>query len=237
MMSDKMSEEEKEQIGRFTKDAKAFVEVRRQVLDFLDGLHRDFLNGKDIGEKLERFVIGAPSEIPRVVTQAITISEEGFNDALNKSKLSKEEIEEIVKLRDTYQILKKPIAKFLSEIGSNIINHWTDIKSSEGYLDYSRNMPQIELKIFSFDKQTYYSKEDIDDIYGMTGALQEIILENLKMLKESDVHLDHDLISNLNEFALKINEHSGEILEIVGDLEKKEKQGEKEPEEALQPES
>lgn len=235
MMSDKMSEEEKEQIEGFTKDAKAFLEARRQVLDFLDGLHIDFLNGKDIGEKLESFFLGVSSEIRRMVTQAITINEEGFNDLRNKSELSKEEKEEIVKLRDTYQILSKPIAKFLLERENNVINHWTTIMP-KGYLDYSRNMPQIEFKIFSFDKQTYYSKEDIDDIYEMTGTLQEIILDNLKMLKERDVHLDHDLISNLNEVASKINEHSREILEILGGLEKKEEQGGEETEEALQPE-
>lgn len=236
-MRDKMSEEEeKERIEAFTKDAKAFIDARRQVLDFLNDLQIDFLNGKDIGEKLERFAIGASSEIRRMVTQAITISEDGFNDVLNKSELSKDEKEEIVKLRETYQILKKPIAKFLKEREGNVIDHWTTIRQ-KGYLDYSRNMPQIEFKIFSFDKQTYYTKEDIDDIYEMTRALQEIILDNLKMLKEIDVHFDHDLISNLNEAGSKINEHSKDILEILGTLEKKEQQGEKEHKEALQPES
>jgi predicted transcriptional regulator len=98
-------------------------------------------------------------------------------------------------------------------------------------------MPQIELKIFSFDKQTYHSKEDIDDIYEMTGTLQEIILDNLKMLKEKDVLFDHGQISNLNEVGSKINEHSRDILEILGSFEKKEQQGEEETEKALQPES
>ena len=235
-MSDKMNEEEKEQIEAFTKDAKAFLEARRQVLDFLDGLHVDFLNGKDISEKLESFFLGVSSEIRRMATQAITISEEEFNDLRDKSELSKEEKEEIDKFRDTYQILSKPIAKFLIERENNVINHWTTIRP-KGYLDYSRNMAQIELKIYSFDKQTYHSKEDIDDIYEMTGTLQEIILDNLKMLKEKDVHFDHDLISNLNEVGSKINEHSRDILEILGSFEKKEQQGEEETEKALQPES
>ena len=160
-MRDKMSEEEEERIETFTKDAKAFIEARRQVLDFLNELQIDFLNGKDIGEKLKRFAIGASSEIRRMVTQAITISEEGFNDTLNKGELSKEEKEEIIKLRDTYQILNKPIARFLREREGNVINHWTTVRP-KGYLDYSRNMPQIEFKIF----------RDIRDS-GKEGATRE----------------------------------------------------------------
>lgn len=227
-----MSEEEKEQeqkidLNAFVMDIKAFSNSREFITAYLNEMYANFLHGRDIQEQLTNLRNASPRAF-RLIASMIANEEEAFNDLVTKANLSEDEKTEMVKLRHAYKDLEKPIVRLVAN-ARGTINHWTGFTDVKYSFNYNREVPQVEFKVFSFDKQIYHSKDDIDDIYKLSRAFHGFVLKSLNMLKESNLKFNPDLLDTIKDIASDVEKDNKAILSIVEDM--KIKQEEKQLEE------
>lgn len=218
-----MAESEDKEIKTFVEDVNLFLDSQETILESLDDIYIAYLHGHDIREKITHLRNAFP-EIYRLFIAVLTMSEK--SDFVKKSKLSSEKRDKIFDLKRRYNGLKG-MAVRLSKEADGRINSWSNTREGWSF-DFNRNMPQIEFKIFSGDKQVFYTKDDIDDIYKLSYNMLRSVLASIVICQDKSLSLTPELIAELKKVTRDIEKMVKKTSEVIEKMEKsEEKEGNK----------
>ena len=213
-----MAEDEEEAIRLFVEDVELFLDLQDTILKWLDEINSAHIRGYDISEK----IINLENTYPGIYRLFLAVFYlDKTSDLINKSGLSSEKLDKIFELKRRYTGLIDVVQRIKREVNGRI-NSWTTIDQKFSF-DLERNTPQIEFKITSGDKQIFYTKDDIDDVYSLSEKMLGSVLTSLEMCQDKNISFDSDLNDHIKKVTLDIDKNVKKISEIIEKMEKTEK--------------
>lgn len=213
-----MTEDKEMATKRFVEDVDFFLNLQDTILKWLDEINSAYMHGYDIREKIINLENGYPS-IYRLLVTVFYLDEN--SDFFSKSGLSSEKLDKIFELKRRYIGLKDVVKRIQREEDGRI-NSWTTIDEKFSF-DFDENMPRIEFKVYSGDKQIFYTKDDIDDVYSLSERMLDSVLTSIDICQDKNISFDSELIENIKTVTLDIDKNVKKISEIIGKIEKTEK--------------
>jgi len=122
-------------------------------------------------------------------------------------------LDKIFELKIRYNVLKDILQRIKREEEGRI-NSWTTIDRNFSF-DLDRNIPQIEFTLFSGDRQIFYTKDNIEDIYSLTDNILDSVLRSLDMCQNKNISIDSESIKNIKRINLNIDKKVKKISEII----------------------
>lgn len=213
-----MANDEEEVIKLFVEDVDLFLDLQDTILKWLDEINSAHIRGYDVQDK----IINLENIYPSIYRLFLSVfSLDKTSGLIIKSGLSSEKLDKIFELKRRYIGLIDVVKRIKREENGRI-NSWTTIDQKFSF-DLDRNTPQIELKLTSGDKQIFYTKDDINDLYSLSEMMLDSVLTSLEMCQEKNISFDLELNEQIKKATLDIDKKVKKISEIIGKMEKTEK--------------
>lgn len=205
-----MSKKEEKSIKLFVEDVNFFLISQDKIIKLMDDIYSAYMQGCDIRDK----IINLDNVFPgfyRLILSIFVFDRD--SDFVSKSELSSETLDKIFELKIRYNALKEIIERIKREEEGRI-NSWTTIDRNFSF-DLDRNIPLIEFTIFSGDKQIFYTKDNIEDIYNLTDNILDSVLKSLDMCQNKNISIDSESIKNIKKINQNIDKKVKNISEII----------------------
>ena len=225
-----MTEEEKKAKGKeeeevpegFIDAVNEFYESSDIIFKCFDDIYSSYLRGGDIREDLKGF-INVKSNVFRLIYEILGGEEIG--EKLENKGITKEKRDKIVEFRERYSALANEVVLTRLEEDRGFFNVPTGVSSKFAF-DEDISVPAIELKVFSGRKEIMYLKGPTMIVYNrIIKLLQRIVKDCLNEMK--DKHIAPFEIEGIKEAASDVQKDAKEILDIIGEIEKKERSEDK----------
>ncbi len=205
-----MSKNKESSIKHFVEDVNFFLNSQDSILKWMDEIYYAYMQGYDIREK----IINLENVYPGFYRLFLSIFYFDKNsDFISKSELSSENLDKIFELKTRYIGLKDILHRIKREEEGRI-NSWTTIDRNFSF-DLDRNTPQIEITVVSGDKQIFYTKDNIEDIYSLSENIVDSIFSSLEMCQNKNIAIDSESIKAIKSINLEIDKKVKKISEII----------------------
>ena len=225
-----MTKEEKKAKGKeeeevpegFIDAVNEFYESSDIIFKCFDDIYSSYLRGGDIREDLKGF-INVKSNVFRLIYEILGGEEIGeeIGEKLENKGITKEKRDKIVEFRERYSALANEVVLTRLEEDRGFFNVPTGVLPKFTF-DEDISVPVIELKVFSGRKEIMYLKGPTMIVYNrIIKLLQRIVKDCLDEMK--DKHIAPFEIEGIKEAASDVQKDTKEILDIIGEIEKKRK--------------
>lgn len=205
-----MSKNKEKSIKLFIEDVNLFINSQDIIIKWMDEIYSAYMQGYDIREK----IINLENAYPSFYRLFLSIFYFDKNsDFVSKSELSPENLDKIFELKTRYVGLKDILQRIRREEEGRI-NSWTTIDRNFIF-DLERNTPQIEITVVSGDKQVFYTKDNIEDIYSLSENILDSVFTSLEMCQNKNISIDSDSINTIKKINLEIDKKVKKISEII----------------------
>lgn len=205
-----MSKNKENSIKRFVEDVNIFLNSQDSILKWMDEIYSAYMQGYDIREKF----ISLENAYPSFFRLFLSIFYFDKNsDFVSKSELSSENLDKLFELKTRYIGLKDILQRIKREEDGRI-NSWTTIDRNFSF-DLERNTPQIELSVVSGDKQIFFTKDNIEDIYSLSEYIVDSVFTSLEMCQNKNISIDTESIKAIKRINLDIDKKLKKISEII----------------------
>jgi len=215
-----MTEEEKEVKKEeapegFADAVNDFYESSDIIFKCFEGIYSDYLQGKDIREKLKGF----RRTKPRIywLLAWVYFSEKEVENWLDKAGIEKKKRDKIFLFGHHFSDLASEISSVDSEETYGLVNFGVGI-SSKFTFNKESGFPVIELKVFSGSKEILHFKLPPSVAYSYANLLQANVKDCLNEMKGRNIAAFE--IELIKEAANDAQKGVKEILDIIREIEK-----------------
>lgn len=215
-MAEEDTKEDTEEVPEaFISDVNRFYEASDTFFAYFDEIYNSYIKGNDIQEILKTFFDrnGLFNFFKYLFFQ-----EKDFREWIAKAEIQDEKKDKIFKFRDRYLALHTELALLLLNKNFGIINPWSRI-TSEYIISLSRNVPMIDMKFLFGEKEIFHTKCDIDNVCVLAKEAQSKVKDCIVTIKSENIKAK--VINDIKKATEDIERDAKEILDIIGEIEKK----------------
>lgn len=210
-------EEEEEVPEDFVDAVNEFYNSADVIFKCFDDIYTDYLQGEDIRAKLKGFLRAKPS-IYHLIDD--TLSGSSVEMWVDKVGVEKEKMDKIILFKKHFLDLADEIYFVSIEEEFGFINAGVNISSIFSFHE-EHDIPIIELKFLSGNKELLCLKYPLTIVYAHTELLQEIVKDCLDTMKDKIISTVD--IKMLKKSANDLQKGAKEILDFIEEIEKKER--------------
>lgn len=166
---------------------------RRALLEYedvLQSLQSSYLSGDDVAEQLLSLSrVSTFRECLDLLTKSVRMV-----DTLTESPVSG-----VSEFARKYM----PLALLWGQVrlvGQGRVNTWTGLDARASF-DVERRYPQLEMRIYSADKQILYMKDDVDDVVQLAIRMLAACQTTVQSVHESGLVLSDTFVRDMYEYA------------------------------------
>jgi AAA+ ATPase superfamily predicted ATPase len=208
-------------IKKVNDDVAMYLSTKDLIEQEFDRLFLQSIRGEDISSEIPNLYRKIPNQM-RTIGNLFDRSDDQFTDLLKKVGQPEDVIQELMDFKIRYfEVLNPELDRFFSSTVQNRINSWIYI-SNMNSMDMDRNMPMIDLRMYSYGREILRIRDDVDDILDLAVSLVDTVIESMEVCTESGASIDDSIVENLQEYSSKINGQLNELNNLIEKIPKKE---------------